>query len=273
MKKIALMVGGTDGIGLEMARQMVKDDWELMLVGSNSQKGKKAIDIVGGNAKFIQADLTLISDTKKMAKEVLNQIDHLDVVYLGANRFYPKLVHTSEGFEAGFAVYYLSRFVLINELDSILSKTSGSRVVNLAGPGFDNGEIRWDDPSWKNGGFKFFPGLMQSRLANDLWFQALGEKWKDKNISLLSQYPGGVKTDMAKNLPFPYSIFFGLMGMFAASPKKGASFPLKLAIDSEYGMSGLRFFKINKPQVLTGRNADKNAVKRIWNWTIDLINI
>ena len=53
----AMVVGGSSGIGKEVARRMVKDGLELILVARDRRKLETAKAEFGGNVEVISADL------------------------------------------------------------------------------------------------------------------------------------------------------------------------------------------------------------------------
>ena len=52
-----MVVGGSSGIGKEVARRMVKDGLELILVARDRRKLETAKAELGGNVEVISADL------------------------------------------------------------------------------------------------------------------------------------------------------------------------------------------------------------------------
>ena len=46
MRKNIVITGATDGIGLAAAKSIAKKDYNLILVGRNPKKGKKALSLI-----------------------------------------------------------------------------------------------------------------------------------------------------------------------------------------------------------------------------------
>ncbi|TDD05233.1 hypothetical protein E1292_17325 [Nonomuraea deserti] len=67
----------------------------------------------------------------------------IDALVLGAFRYHPRRIETEEGFEATFALYVRSRWVLAVALRTSLERARRPVIVNLCGTG--TGRIHWDD--------------------------------------------------------------------------------------------------------------------------------
>ncbi len=148
MVRNALITGGTDGIGKASAKELVKLGYNVIIIGNTEEKGKAAIDEIKqampeGHIQFWKADLTLISEVLRISKLFLSQFRHLDALILCAFQMQPKRKITSEGFEKTFALYYLSRFALIQYLDSVIGIKGETRIIDFATPGQNYGEINF----------------------------------------------------------------------------------------------------------------------------------
>src|ERR1700681_1870014 len=73
--KTALVTGGTDGIGKEIARGLAQQGFHLIIVGRNGEKGAQAeqdlrLSAQNPNVHFLQADLGLMREVGRLADEV-----------------------------------------------------------------------------------------------------------------------------------------------------------------------------------------------------------
>ena len=77
-----LITGGTQGLGFEIARNLIKNGCkELVIAGRDDKKGKNARDELnkpGVNVKYIQANLANLSDCKQLISESINLFPQLD---------------------------------------------------------------------------------------------------------------------------------------------------------------------------------------------------
>ncbi|MFC7329416.1 SDR family NAD(P)-dependent oxidoreductase [Marinactinospora rubrisoli] len=147
MPKTYVITGGTDGIGAAVARALFRRGDHVVLVGTDPVKGDRLVREAGdarGSASFLSADLSLVSETRRVAREVAGAHAAVDGLLLCARFFQTRRRVTSEGFEHNFALFYLSRLVLGYGLLGSLERADGPVIVNVAGPGGDT-PIDWDD--------------------------------------------------------------------------------------------------------------------------------
>jgi NAD(P)-dependent dehydrogenase (short-subunit alcohol dehydrogenase family) len=73
--KVALMTGGTSGIGRATAIAYAQQQAKVVVVGRRMDEGKETVRLIeeaGGEAIFVQADVTKEADVKAMVdKQVL----------------------------------------------------------------------------------------------------------------------------------------------------------------------------------------------------------
>lgn len=85
--KIALITGGTSGIGLATARLFCKEGAKVAIVGRNVLKGEKSVELIkreGGEAIYIQADVSVSADVKNMVKRTLENYGRIDILFNNA---------------------------------------------------------------------------------------------------------------------------------------------------------------------------------------------
>jgi hypothetical protein len=89
------------------------------------------------------ADLSSLEQTRDLAERLSAGHPSIDALILGAFRYNPRRIETAEGFEATFALYVLSRWLLAESLRTSLERADRPVIVNLCGTGV--GRIHWDD--------------------------------------------------------------------------------------------------------------------------------
>jgi NAD(P)-dependent dehydrogenase (short-subunit alcohol dehydrogenase family) len=152
-RRIALVTGGTDGIGKAIARVLAQAGIGVVVVGSNAEKGAAAVRELrqtSGNddIDFLGADLSLIRNVDLLAAEVSKRWPRLRYLVLCAGIVRGQHTLTSEGIETNFAINYLSRFVLIERLLANLAAQGladqAARILVISGAAQD-GKIQYDD--------------------------------------------------------------------------------------------------------------------------------
>ncbi len=110
-KKNALVTGGTDGVGKEVARELARAGHRVVLVGRDASKGarvEREMRKTTGNTdiQFLQADLSLVREANRLADEIASRwpVLHYLVHSAGIVRGHREL--TAEGVESNFATNY-----------------------------------------------------------------------------------------------------------------------------------------------------------------------
>ena len=79
--KVALIVGATQGIGEATAELLAKEGWRVILSGRQEAKGQEILSRIckaGGEAVFIQADVSTEAAVKKLHDEAISVWGRLD---------------------------------------------------------------------------------------------------------------------------------------------------------------------------------------------------
>lgn len=80
--KVALITGGTTGIGLEAAMRLTSEGAAVVVSGRREQPGEEAVAAIeagGGSARFVQSDVSVAADAERMVAETLDAFGRLDV--------------------------------------------------------------------------------------------------------------------------------------------------------------------------------------------------
>ena len=66
-RRVAIITGGSSGIGLEAGRQLVALGHAVVLLGRDPAKGEAAAKALGANATFHATDLSSVAGVKELA--------------------------------------------------------------------------------------------------------------------------------------------------------------------------------------------------------------
>ena len=82
--RVAIVTGGSRGIGRETARQFLEEGVRVMISGRNAETIQKTRDELakqtGGEIKCIVADMTKEADIKKLVDETVKQFGTVDIL-------------------------------------------------------------------------------------------------------------------------------------------------------------------------------------------------
>jgi NAD(P)-dependent dehydrogenase (short-subunit alcohol dehydrogenase family) len=89
--KVALITGGTSGIGEATAVLFAREGAEVAITGRNEQRGAAVVERIeqhGGHAAFFHADVSIASDCRRAVDETLRAFGRLDILFNNAGVFY-----------------------------------------------------------------------------------------------------------------------------------------------------------------------------------------
>ena len=250
--KVALITGATDGIGRATAHGLAQRGFQIIIISRNENKCKDVCrDIINrtgnSNINYYVADLSLMSEVKKVSARIRNDIDTIDILINNVGAVFLDRDTTDEGIERTFALNHLSYFTMTNELIGHLKKNDGARVVNVSSGMHFQGNINFNDLEMDLG-YKGFKAYSNSKLMNVLFSNKLSRLYKSSGIISNALHPGFVATKFGHdhNLLFRTAIrcaqFIG-----AIKPDTGAETSIFLASeDSISSISGEYFYK-SKP--------------------------
>lgn len=212
MEKTALITGGTDGIGKATARKLLREGWEVVVVGRNPQRCDATVrelksEINTGEITAITADLSLLSETKKACDTFLRSHERLDFLFLNANAIAQTRILTSEGFEANFALGYLSRVLMTRSLEGILNQTPGAQAMTVVG--LNVTRVNFDDLDMATN------FTSQEALGRWQWaIQVFTSEFNRKSTAPMNIYiPGLVRTKILANEPQPMRTIVKIMNL------------------------------------------------------------
>ena len=99
--KVAIVTGASNGIDRAIAERFAEDG--AIVVVNHSKSPEKAQQVVigiqakGGKAVAFQADMSRVSEARRLVRETAKQFGRLDILVNNAGRFMPKpLAETTE---------------------------------------------------------------------------------------------------------------------------------------------------------------------------------
>jgi NAD(P)-dependent dehydrogenase (short-subunit alcohol dehydrogenase family) len=82
--KIALVTGGSSGIGLATAQRFVKEGAYVYITGRRQAELDKAVKTIGGQVKAVRADSSSLTDLDKLFAQIKQEKGRLDIVFANA---------------------------------------------------------------------------------------------------------------------------------------------------------------------------------------------
>jgi NAD(P)-dependent dehydrogenase (short-subunit alcohol dehydrogenase family) len=102
--KVAVVTGGSSGIGLATAQRFVKEGAYVFITGRRQSELDKAKALLGENATTVRADATSTADLDRLFQTVLEEKGKLDILVANSGRVEPEEFGnvTEENFDKTF---------------------------------------------------------------------------------------------------------------------------------------------------------------------------
>jgi NAD(P)-dependent dehydrogenase (short-subunit alcohol dehydrogenase family) len=104
--KIALITGGTSGLGLATARRFASEGAHVYITGRRQDALEAAIDELGGNVTGVQGDVSRLTDLDRLFSTIKDRAGRLDILFAnaGGGGFVPLEQVTEAHFDRYFGI-------------------------------------------------------------------------------------------------------------------------------------------------------------------------
>src|SRR6202012_1122359 len=179
--KIAVVTGGSSGIGLATAKRFVEEGAHVVISGRRENELKEAAASIRDNVTTVAGDVSRLDDLDRLYAVVKEKHGHIDVLFAnaGAGTIAPLEVATEAHFDQTFDVNVKGVFFTVQKAlplfkdgGSIILTSSVSNVLGLPG----------------------FSAYAASKAAVRSFARAWTLELKDRNIRVNSMSPGPIDT-------------------------------------------------------------------------------
>jgi NAD(P)-dependent dehydrogenase (short-subunit alcohol dehydrogenase family) len=104
--KVAVITGGSSGIGLATARRFVDEGADVFIIGRRRSELDKAKALIGDGLSTVAGDVTNSADLDKLFARVLEEEGGLDILVASSGRVEPEELGkiTEQNFDATFGL-------------------------------------------------------------------------------------------------------------------------------------------------------------------------
>ena len=91
--KVALITGGTSGIGEATALLFAREGAEVAITGRNQKRGAAVVARIkerGSDGIFVRADVSVARDCRGAVEQTVRELGRLDILFNNAGVFYPQ---------------------------------------------------------------------------------------------------------------------------------------------------------------------------------------
>ncbi len=127
--KVAVVTGGSSGIGLATAQRFIADGAHVVITGRNQKAVDAAVTKLGDRATGIRGDVAILEDLDRLFAQVQEQFGRVDVLFANAGiaPFVPFESVTEDHFDRLFNINVRGLFFTVQKALPLLSE--GASVI------------------------------------------------------------------------------------------------------------------------------------------------
>jgi len=185
--KVALITGGSEGMGLATARLFLKEGAKVVITGRSKRKAEKALDQLRtfGDVSFVQGDVSKSTDAKRMVESAVKKYHRLDIVFNNAGIYIEKLAEdtSEEEWDRILDVNLKGTFLVTKYAIPHMKRQGGGVIINNSS---DAGLV----------GNRTCPAYCASKGAITIMTKAMALDYAKHSIRVNCVNPGMIDTPM-----------------------------------------------------------------------------
>jgi NAD(P)-dependent dehydrogenase (short-subunit alcohol dehydrogenase family) len=269
--RTVLVTGASDGIGAETARALAAKGATVHVTGRSADKLGPVAEAVG--TEPLVADFSRLDDVRRLADQVGERVDKLDVLMNNAGGTFAPSKTTHDGHEPNFQVNHLAPYLLTHLLRRQLAEAGSSLVVNTSSIGNLMGKVVLDDLDYERRRALELRAYGTGKLMNILFTRGITQRWAEDGIVSVAVHPGPVGSSFGRDSWFIGLVYRSPIRRFATiSVPDGAAPLIALAERGPDPEINGRYFDRFKADGRENRQAhDQALIDGLWERSAELV--
>lgn len=268
--RVAVVTGGTSGIGKEVALGLARQGATTVVVGRGADRASGvAAELAGvsGNPQ-VEAlrvdDLARMADTRELAAALLDRYPSIHILVNNAGAYLRRRDETPDGLERTFALNVLSPYMLTALLAPRLTASAPARVVNVSSAAHRGARVDFTDlqSSRRFSGFSVY-GASKLEL---LWLtREFARRLNGKGVTVNAVHPGFVRSGFALNNGGGTAFGMRILGrLFGRSVVRGADTPIFVASAPELASVTGGYLRARKAHPGSNDSRDPSKARQLF---------
>ncbi len=179
--KIAVITGGSSGIGLAAAKTFVDEGAYVFITGRRQSELDKAKAAIGRNVSTVRGDVALLDDLDRLFAQVKAEKGSLDILVVSAGFVERATLAevTPEHFDKTFAINARGAFFTVQKAAPLI-RDGGSIVLVSSGVHLK--------------GIPMYQSYGATKAALRFWARSMAAELKDRGIRVNTLSPGAIDT-------------------------------------------------------------------------------
>lgn len=227
--KVAIVTGGTAGIGRQIALTFAEQGAKVAVIGTNRERGEEVVSLMGSKGAFYQADVSNTLEVQQTVKQIIEHFGGVDILVNNAGITKDQLIMkmSEEEWDLVMAINVKSCYNLVHSCVRNMMRNRSGKIINISsvvGLMGNAGQVNYS----------------ASKAAMVGFTKALARELAPRNIHVNCIAPGFIETRMTDEMTDAQKemtlaqIPFGRMG----SPQDIANTALFLASDLSAYVTG-----------------------------------
>jgi NAD(P)-dependent dehydrogenase (short-subunit alcohol dehydrogenase family) len=134
IKKVAIVTGGSSGIGLAIAERFIADHIHTIIIGRDKFKLRSVKNKLGPLCYPVSFDLKQLSRIPSLVKKIIKEFGHIDILVnnAGINMKKEFLDVTDDEFQQILLTNVTAVFVLSREVVKYMKQKSSGTIINIS---------------------------------------------------------------------------------------------------------------------------------------------
>lgn len=206
MNKLALITGGTRGIGKQIALTFAKDGYDIAINYRTENDDLKNIkkEIEANNVKCfsVQGDVTKFEDCEKFVKQIVEEFGKIDVLVnnAGITRDTLLMRMKEEDFRQVIDTNLIGTFNVTKNVISYMMKAKNGRIINISSVvGISGNAGQTNYAASKAGIIGFTKSLAKEVASRNITVNAVAPGFVDTQMTAVLKED--IKEEIAKKIP------------------------------------------------------------------------
>jgi NAD(P)-dependent dehydrogenase (short-subunit alcohol dehydrogenase family) len=133
-KKVAIVTGGSSGLGLAIAKKFATNDITTLIIGRDQKKLDDAVQTIGANCKAIQFDMEKLEELPALITKINSEYGHIDILVnnAGINMKKPLTEVTDADFQRIILTNLTSVFAMSREVAKVMIQQQYGSIINIS---------------------------------------------------------------------------------------------------------------------------------------------
>eukprot|EP00906_Rhabdomonas_costata_P023365 RCo033629 len=236
--KLAVVVGGTSGLGQGIAERLARADCSVVVVGRSAQRGQEVVQRISALSptarhSFVRCDAALLANVAEFARGFRKEGRTLDFLVLtqGIATIQGR-TETSEGLDVKLSLHYYSRVHLARLLAPAMASSPDPRVLFVLSAGVHAAFQGYaQDPELKTT-YSLANAANAAGFYTDIAVDSLSRE--NPKISFIHAAPGAVRTNWGAELPWYLRGPVRFLQIFLRSMETAGEYLCCALLDPEY---------------------------------------